>query len=387
MSFRPPTPINELDLHAIRKQLSKASHVPGAIYTSEEIFQREIATLFMKDWLYVGRVEELERPGDYLTARIAGEPIILTRAKDNKLYAHYNMCAHRGVEVAEGQGNTQAFRCPYHGWTYDLQGKLLVAAHMRESEGFDVSACRLQPIRLDVWRGNLFVCFSQQSPPLAEFIKEFEQDFAFLNMGQCRLGWKIRLEVNCNWKFISENIMDFYHVKVLHAETFGKHFSWTNSDITLKDNGGYTLFYKAGPSTPQAKPLLGKMPWLSQYGYDFACTGFMPPNLTLFSRIDSVWPVVSWPVSPERCEVVMYRCYPEEFFEQDNFKETLEIYKNFARQIFEEDRSMLESMQKAMHSPAFSPGRLSTQEQKLHHFLNGYLDRMFGADLPKRDHT
>ena len=129
------------------------------------------------------------------------------------------------------------------------------------------------------------------------------------------------------------------------------------------------------------------MPWLSQYGYDFACTGFMPPNLTLFSRIDSVWPVVSWPVSPERCEVVMYRCYPEEFFEQDNFKETLEIYKNFARQIFEEDRSMLESMQKAMHSPAFSPGRLSTQEQKLHHFLNGYLDRMFGADLPKRDHT
>lgn len=382
MSLPPPTPISDLDLGAIRKPLSKAGHVPGAIYTSGEILHREISTLFMKDWLYVGRVEELEQPGDYLTARLAGEPIILARANDNKLYAYYNMCAHRGVEVADGQGNTQTFRCPYHGWTYDLKGKLLVAAHMRESEGFEVSTCRLRPIRVDAWRGNLFVCFSEQTPPLGEFIKEFEQDFAFLNMDQCRLGWKLRLEINCNWKFISENIMDFYHVKVLHAETFGKHFSWAESDVSLKDNGGYSLFYKAGPSTPKAKPLLGKMPWLSQHGYDFACTGFMPPNLTLFSRIDSVWPVVSWPLSPERCEVVMYRCYPTEFFDRADFKETIEIYQDFARQILEEDRSMLESMQKAMHSAAYAPGRLSTQELKLHHFLNGYLDRIFGADSP-----
>ena len=380
MSFQTPVSTDELDLASIRRPLSKAGHVPGAIYSSEKIFQREVSALFMKDWLYVGRVEELDKPGDYLTMRIVGEPVIVARADDGKLHAYYNMCAHRGVEVAEGDGNTRSFRCPYHGWTYDLQGKLLVAAHMKESEGFDLSACRLRPIRLDVWRGNVFICFSQETAPLDAFISEFEKDFSFLRMDQCRLGWKMRLEVGCNWKFVSENIMDFYHVKVLHAETFGKHFSWSPDDIILKENGGYTLFYKAGPSTPEAKPLLGKMPWLTGHGYDFACTGFMPPNLTLFSRIDSVWPIVSWPIAPDRCEVIMYRLYPEEFFGHPDFNEALETYQSYARQILEEDRSMLESMQKAMSSPAFAPGRLSTQEKKLHHFLNGYLERIFGSD-------
>lgn len=380
MSFQTPRSMDELDLASIRKPLSQAGHVPGAIYSSEEIFRREVSVLFMRDWLFVGRIEELEKPGDYLTMRIVGEPVIVARDDDGQLHAYYNMCAHRGVEVAEGHGNTRAFRCPYHGWTYDLRGKLLVAAHTKESEGFDISACRLRPVRLNVWRGNIFVCFSPQTAPLEDFISEFEKDFAFLRMDQCRLGWKMRLEVSCNWKFVSENIMDFYHVKVLHGETFGKHFSWSPDDIILKENGGYTLFYKAGPSTPEAKPLLGKMPWLSEQGYDFACTGFMPPNLTLFSRIDSVWPIVSWPIAPDRCEVIMYRLYPEEFSEHPNFNEALETYQSYARQILEEDRSMLESMQKAMSSPAFVPGRLSTQEKKLHHFLNGYLERMFGSD-------
>ena len=383
----PSTHRKDLDLRPIRRELSKAGHVPGAIYTSEAIFQREIDRLFMQDWLYVGRIEELAAPGDYLTFRITGEPIIVARGNDNELYAYYNICAHRGVEVAYGQGNTKAFRCPYHGWTYDLRGRLVVAAHMQESEGFDVASCRLQAIRLDVWRGNLFICFSEKTPPLQDFISEFEKDFAFLQMDQCRLGWKMRLAVNCNWKLVSENIMDFYHVKVLHAETFGANFSWSNDDIVLKDNGGYTLFYQAGPSTPEAKPLLDKMPWLAERGYGFACTGFMPPNFTLFGRIDSVGPIITWPIAPDRCEVDVYRLYPQEFFEHPDFGKAMQIYQTYAREILEEDRSMMESMQKAMGSHGFTPGRLSTQEKKLHHYLNSYLERIFGADLPALDHT
>ena len=246
-----------------RSRLSKAGHAPGAIYCSEDIFQREIATCFMKDWLCVGRVEEVAKPGDYMTMRIAGEPVVITRASDNNLHALYNMCAHRGVEVAHGRGNARVFNCPYHGWTYDLEGKLKGAAYMKESEGFDLSACRLQPIRIDVWRGSIFICFSAETEPFEEFIRPFEDDFAFLHPERCRIGYKLHLEVNCNWKFITENIMDFYHVKVLHAGTFGARFSWKEEDVILKEHGGYTLFYKAGPHTPGAEPLLGKMPWLA----------------------------------------------------------------------------------------------------------------------------
>ena len=99
-----------------RSRLSKAGHAPGAIYCSEDIFQREIATCFMKDWLCVGRVEEVAKPGDYMTMRIAGEPVVITRASDNNLHALYNMCAHRGVEDAHGRGNARVFNCPYHIW-------------------------------------------------------------------------------------------------------------------------------------------------------------------------------------------------------------------------------------------------------------------------------
>ena len=365
-----------------RSRLSKAGHAPGAIYCSEDIFQREIATCFMKDWLCVGRVEEVAKPGDYMTMRIAGEPVVITRASDNNLHALYNMCAHRGVEVAHGRGNARVFNCPYHGWTYDLEGKLKGAAYMKESEGFDLSACRLQPIRIDVWRGSIFICFSAETEPFEEFIRPFEDDFAFLHPERCRIGYKLHLEVNCNWKFITENIMDFYHVKVLHAETFGARFSWKEEDVILKEHGGYTLFYKAGPHTPGAEPLLGKMPWLADQDLDFACTGFMRPNCTFFGRIDSVQMVVAWPVAPDRCEADVFRLFPHEFFERPDIDDTLEIYRNYSKQVLEEDRSMMESMQNAMSSPAYVPGRMSTQEKKLHHFLNAYLDRILDGDLP-----
>src|SRR4051812_19224031 len=184
----------------VKAPLTAARHVPGYVYASPEAFQKEVDEYFMKDWLYVGREEELEKPGDYLTMRLVGEPIVIARDTEGRLNAYYNMCAHRGVEVAYGNGNTRAFKCPYHGWTYDLQGKLKGAAHMAQSEGFDPASCRMKPIRLDTWRGNVFICFSADTVPLAEFIQEFEKDFGFLQMENCRLGNKVVLELDCNWK-------------------------------------------------------------------------------------------------------------------------------------------------------------------------------------------
>src|ERR1700677_1793677 len=132
-----------MDFRGTRETLEGAAHAPGYIYSSPEVYQREIDSYFMKDWLYMGREEELEKPGDFMTRRIVGEPIIIARNKDRTLRAYFNMCAHRGVEVAEGDGNTRAFKCPYHGWVYDLEGKLTGAGHMKESAGFNPANCRL----------------------------------------------------------------------------------------------------------------------------------------------------------------------------------------------------------------------------------------------------
>lgn len=367
------------EMSATRAALEHASHAAGEIYASKEIFRREVDVFFMRDWLYVGRVEELADPGDFMTMRIADEPVIVARDKDGTLNAFYNMCVHRGVEVAYGSGNTRSFKCPYHGWVYGLDGALSGAAYMSESDGFDLMNCRLKPLRLDVWRDNIFINFDQEAEPLSDAISEFEKDFAFLGWEKCRLGNRIVLDLECNWKFVHENLMDFYHVGVLHAKSFGAKFSWTDENVNLKPDGGMSIFYDAGPPTPGAEPLLGKMPWLEDRPHSFACTGYRAPNLTFFGRIDCIRPMVAWPIDEARTQVIIYHLFPESFFERPDFEEKLQIYRDYQILVLEEDRVMIESMQRAMSSPAYKPGRMSTLEKPMHNFLNGYLDRLNGA--------
>jgi Rieske 2Fe-2S family protein len=367
-----------LGLDPTRQDLSRARHLPGNIYTSEEIYRRELEQYFLRDWLFMGRVEQFATPGDYEARRVLDRPIIIARDKAGKLGAFYNMCQHRGVEVAEGRGNTSFFKCPYHGWTYDLAGKLRGAAYMKDSAGFDPSSCRLPPVHLDTWRGNIFISFAAEPRPLAEAMAEFEKDFAGLHTERCRLADVTRLELNCNWKFLHENLMDFYHVGVLHVKTFGARFSWTTENVSLKDDGGITIRYAAAPSTPDGQTRFRKAPWLEGEENSFACTGFGPPNLTLFGRIDCVKLMVAWPLGPNRCEVLIYVLFPEEFFSDPEFEEKVKVYKDYQAVIYEEDRSMIESMQRAMALPFYVPGRMSVMEKPIHHFLNGYLDRMFG---------
>lgn len=369
----------------VRRPLAEASHAPGLLYASPEVCRLEVERLFMRDWLFVGRTEELPEPGDYLTLRIAGEPIVIARAHDGGLHAFYNMCVHRGVEVAQGCGNARALKCPYHGWTYDLAGRLTGAGYMKDSARFDAASQRLRPLRLDTWRRSIFVSFDPDAPPLAEHVEQFEKDFAFLRPDDCRLGNRIVLDLACNWKFVHENLMDFYHVGVLHARTFGAKFSWTDENVRLKPRGALTIFYDAGPPTPGAEPLLGKIPWLEDRPVSFACTGFLPPNCTLFGRIDCVRIMVAWPDGPERSRTIIYHLFPEAFFERPGFRGTLKTYHDYQLQVLEEDRSMIESMQLAMSSPAYRPGRMSVLEKPLHHYLNGYLDRVFPGSGPGGD--
>lgn len=367
------------EISATRTDLHRASHAAGEIYASKEIYCREVEVFFMRDWLYVGRVEELANPGDYMTMRIADEPVVIARDKNGKLGAFYNMCVHRGVEVAYGSGNANSFKCPYHGWVYDLDGQLTGAAYMKESTGFDLKNCRLKLLRLDVWRDNIFINFDQEADPLLDAVAEFERDFAFLGWEKCRLGNRMVLDLECNWKFVNENLMDFYHVGVLHAKSFGAKFSWTDDNVTLKPDGGMSIFYDAGPPTPGAEPLLGKMPWLEDRPHSFACTGYRAPNLTFFGRIDCIRPMVAWPISEARTQVIIYHLFPEEFFDRRDFEDILQIYYDYQILVLEEDRVMIESMQRAMNSPAYEPGRMSTLEKPMHNFLNGYLNRLYGS--------
>lgn len=250
-------------LAATRAPLAQARHGPGAIYHSPDVFRLEKERLFMRDWLCVGRVEELARPGDYMTLRLLDEPVLLVRGRDGAIKAFSNVCAHRGVEVATGAGHAGEFRCPHHGWRYDLGGRLVAAPGLDDTAGFDPGACGLRPIRTGAWAGWIFLTFDEAAPPLATHLAHYAEDFAFLRQEDCRLAGTFVAEFDCNWKLIVENLMDFYHVETIHKASFaGPEYRFDTQGwlFRLRPGGGVAAFYDAAPMVFGKQSLFGWMP-------------------------------------------------------------------------------------------------------------------------------
>jgi len=265
-------------LAATRAPLAQARHGPGAIYHSPDVFRLEKERLFMRDWLCVGRVEELARPGDYMTLRLLDEPVLLVRGRDGAIKAFSNVCAHRGVEVATGAGHAGEFRCPHHGWRYDLGGRLVAAPGLDDTAGFDPGACGLRPIRTGAWAGWIFLTFDEAAPPLATHLAHYAEDFAFLRQEDCRLAGTFVAEFDCNWKLIVENLMDFYHVETIHKASFAGpeyRFDTQGRLFRLRPGGGVAAFYDAAPMVFGKQSLFGRMPWLDQSQDLLGCIGFL----------------------------------------------------------------------------------------------------------------
>ena len=262
-----------------------------------------------------------------------------------------------------------------------LQKRLTGAINkvLTETEGFEQADCQLPRVALQVWRGNVFISLAREPVPFEKAMADFEDEFAALHTERCRVAHVASFDLRCNWKFFHENLMDFYHVRVLHGKTFGRFFSWTPENVSLKDSGGISIRYDAAPSTPEGKTLFDKAPWLADRGNEFACTGFMPPNLTLFGRIDCVKLMSAWPTGVDSCRVFIYLLFPAEFHADPDFERKVAVYTDYQARIYEEDRSMIESMQRAMALPVYEPGRMSVMEKPIHHFLMKYEQRMFGA--------
>ncbi len=371
--FRPGHP----DFDQTHRPVEAARHAPAEIYTSPELFRLEKEQIFMRDWLAVGREEEIPNAGDYTALRILDEPVLLVRDKQGRINAFANICLHRGVEICTGTGNKRALNCPFHGWTYDLSGKLIGAPLMRESENFDFDTCRLPAIRCELWKGWIFITFDKDAPPLAKHVATLEQDFGYLRQEDCRLAVKTVCEVDCNWKIVVENFIDFYHVNVVHTTTNGRDFTKEAYKFSPRPRGGYVAEYNSGPSTFSKKPVFGRMPWMEDKPESYSVSGLLAPNFTLFGRVDDVHPYVTWPLSLTKSRVIVYTLLPRIYFDQPGFAEKVEAYREFQQRVLSEDAEMLRSLQNGLGSRNFVPGRMANLERGVQHVLNGYLDRIF----------
>ncbi len=340
------------------------THKKGEVYFSDDIMRREVNEIFMKQWVLVGRAEEVENPGDYFTHRIADEPIVVVKERNGTIQTFANVCRHRGVQVAWNSGNAKYFTCPYHGWVYNTSGKLVDAQYLDKTKNFDKSKCELPRIRTEQWEGFIFINFDPNAEPLMEHLErcDFPRIYGPYQMGRLKLANKFELKIDCNWKFLNENLTDIYHIAVLHSGTFGPYQPLEGYRYEVFD-GGYHGRFEGGTLAPDGKSLFGPMPWLPEGLHSGGFSSHLPPNVAWFPRFDYVSINTNWPITAETSLSITYQLFPEEHFEQPDFEEKAQEYVNFYKAFMDEDTEMIRALQKGMRSRYYEPGPVSSFEE------------------------
>lgn len=204
-----------------RTDRSRARALPGFFYLSEELARLEEQALFAKGWVALGREGELPKPGDYFVTELGDEPLLVVRDHDDKVRVLSNVCRHRGMPLAEGSGNARAFSCPYHGWTYCNDGRLIGAPFMQKVPGFDRDACTLPEFRSELWGGFIFANLSDTAPPFSRRLAPIEPTIANYHMPEMRHVFSEEVVWATNWKSLLENFMEGYHLSIVHSRSLG----------------------------------------------------------------------------------------------------------------------------------------------------------------------
>lgn len=372
-----------LDFSGTFRPVTQASHPAGVLYHDPAVLEREKDVIFRRDWLCLGRTDEIPNVGDYLTFRIVDEPVLVCRKEDGTIAAYSNTCLHRGVEIASGNGSAKEFTCPYHGWLYNLDGQLLGASYMRDSENFDRKNCRLPVLPAAVWQGWIFVSLNRQPEPFERFIADFDEKFGYLDMGPLKLGLKRDIKLQCNWKLMVENFIDFYHIGVLHRDTIGRFMKTTDVPYELRPEGRVFINeYDAGSHTQSGEVFVEPIPSLRDKPPRFSQTGVLNPNVNFFVRPDYVMLYTSWPIDVSTMVMRQFIAFPAHIVDGPRFPTVLEQFLQMSDKILGEDFAMVESLQNASKATHFVPGRMSRLEKGVQHFILHNISRIF-PDAPK----
>ena len=203
------------------RPFEQALAMPPEVYNSQEFLDLEIEHVFSREWFCVGRADGLSKPGDYMACDLAGQPIMVLRDREGGLRAQSNVCLHRMSTLLSGCGNAKAIVCPYHAWTYDLDGTLRRAPAMERNEGFSIEGRRLPRVRCEEWLGWVFVTLDEGAAPVAERLAEVGEMTAGYDMTNYTQTFFEEHVWDTNWKVLAENFMESYHLPVCHAATIG----------------------------------------------------------------------------------------------------------------------------------------------------------------------
>ncbi|HEY2861749.1 MAG TPA: SRPBCC family protein, partial [Terracidiphilus sp.] len=229
-----------LDLYNASAPLEEAFTIPAPWYLDPRIAVLEGDRVFASNWISVGRADQVAAPGEFFTVDIAGEPLVVVRGADNQLRAFFNVCRHHAAAVVtEPCGSAQHLRCPYHGWTYGLDGSLKGAPEFAGVCSFDRSANGLVPARVAVWEQLVFVTLNESTPPLETFLGDLPARVTSLKLSNIHFFARKAYTLECNWKVYIDNYLDGgYHVPHLHK---GLNSVLDYREYTIENGENYSL--------------------------------------------------------------------------------------------------------------------------------------------------
>jgi phenylpropionate dioxygenase-like ring-hydroxylating dioxygenase large terminal subunit len=360
-----------------RLPYDRAQSMPAAFYIDQAVLEVEQRELFRREWICVGRREELNQAGDFMALNLGGEPVLVVRDEEGTLRAFSNVCRHRGAVIAEGKGNARFQSCPYHGWTYDAQGRLLGTPGIPKREDFDRANCRLPEFACRDWLGFVFVSLAADPPPLEPRLAALEARIRNYHLEETTLRYVAEEVWDTNWKCFIENFMEGYHLSPLHRETL---HPVNPTRLCRHFPPGEAFFgYNAGFDASLPRPQKGH-PDLSDEEATNCVMFAVPPGLVVGCAADYSSFVCVQPESPDRLRAKMGLI----FFGPDWPQDRVDWAVGLFQRTMAEDKAVLVRLKQGLHSSFHRPGPLASADREgtVRDFY-AYLNRRMGAALAR----
>jgi choline monooxygenase len=360
----------------VRRPLAEASFLPPRVYADRSLFEAERDRVFRRSWLPVCHISQLAVPGTYFARELFGEPIVATRDKAGAIRVLSNVCRHRNAVLSKGDGPCKGSRltCPYHGWAYGLDGKLLAAPFMSDTEGFARADIRLPELRHEIWQGFLFVNFDADADPLAPQLATLTPRVEPYRLDQMVAVEVRRARAPWNWKISLENFSEAYHQPFIHPITADRDFPAATA-VYEDSDGPWSLFWiptRDGSVAPTIAPPVPGMP--DSYYRAFSVINVYP---LLHMFVDAATPLwMDWSISDvNEHEMIWYMLVPQDQLRDDNRDQLIHDFLHFIEPILIEDVDVCQAVGRGVHSALARPGRLSYMEKAVHQFQRWWLDR------------
>jgi phenylpropionate dioxygenase-like ring-hydroxylating dioxygenase large terminal subunit len=372
-----PRLLDTLRCHAALP-FERAESLPPELYHRADVYELEQERIFRREWMAVARAADLAQPGDWQAFDLAGEPVLLVCGADGRLRVLSRVCRHRGLDLGHGQpaqrGNARSFQCPYHLWTYRLDGTLLGAPEMERSRAFSRERCALPEFALEVWQGFVFVSLDREAAPLAPRLREVEPALGGIDLSGWAsggvLGWG---RADVNWKVAMENACECYHHLGTHGTTLQPLWpaqevvldaspdDWVASRLRVSAEAatGVDAGHRVHPTFFPAAP--GLTP---QQRSETLILGVFPMFFVVIAPDHAFW--FRWlPTGPESHELDIHLLVPAATREEPGFAERAAALLELARGVQAEDCATNVAVQRCLHARAAAPGPLSHHERPL----------------------